>query len=80
MSSDPHPLPGWARYLERQRRLSKDLNEGQRRRLLDAVHRAEVVYKQWRPELRYKLTEVKESQLAEVRLAAEWFIQNIGRL
>lgn len=80
MSSDPHPLVGWARYLEWQRDLSGGLNEQERGRLREAVRRAKIVYRHWRPELRYKLTEPREAQLAEVRLAAEWFIQTLGRL
>ena len=80
MSSDAHPLVGWARYLEWQRGLSGALSDQQRGRLREAVRRAGVVYRHWRPELRYKLTEAREVQLAEVRLAAEWFIQSSGRL
>lgn len=80
MSGDPHPLVGWARYLEWQRDLSGKLSDQARGRLREAVRRAGVVYRHWRPELRYKLTEASAVQLSEVRLAAEWFLQNSGRL
>jgi len=80
MSSDPHPLVGWARYLEWQRKLSATLSRQEGQRLREAVRRAAIVYRHWRPELRYKLTEAREPQVAEVRLSAEWFIQNLGRL
>jgi hypothetical protein len=80
MSCDPHPLVGWARYLEWQRNLSGGLSDPERERLREAIRRAGIVYRHWRPELRYKLTQAQAPQLAEVRLAAEWFIQNIGRL
>jgi len=80
MSSDPHPLVGWARYLQWQRQLSETLGQPEQGRLREAVRRAEIVYRHWRPELRYKSTEVREAQLAEVRFAAEWFIQNLRRI
>jgi hypothetical protein len=80
MSSDPPPLVGWSRYLEWQRNLSGSLRDQERERLREAIRRAGIVYRHWRPELRYKLTEVREVQLAEVRFATEWFIQHLGRL
>jgi hypothetical protein len=80
MSSDPHPLVGWARYLEWQRGLSGALSNQERGRLGEAVRRAGIAYRHWRPELRYKVTEVGAPVLAEVRMAAEWFIQHLGRL
>jgi len=80
MSSDPHPLVGWARYLERQRHLSGGVSAREKTRLREAIRRAEIVYRHWRPELRYKVTEVRDLQFAEVRLAVAWFIQNLGRL
>jgi len=80
MSSDPHPLIGWARYLQWKRRLSETLSQPELERLREAVRRAQIVYRHWRPELRYKSTHVRVAQLTEVRLAAEWFIQNLGRI
>jgi hypothetical protein len=80
MSSDPHPLDGWARLLEWRRLQVKDVSNAVRERLKDATRRASIVYRHWRPELRYKVTDVNAAQLAEVRLATEWFIQHIGRL
>jgi hypothetical protein len=41
--------------------------------------KAEMVYKHWRPELRYKTTNVAPNQLDEVRRAATWFIEQRGR-
>src|SRR5205823_82804 len=64
MSSDPHPLVGWARYLEWQRDLAGVLSDQERGRIREAVRRAGIVYRHWRPELRYKLTEARERQLA----------------
>jgi hypothetical protein len=80
MSSDPHPIVGWARYLKWQRESVGRSSRQEAARLREAVRRAEIIYRHWRPELRYKMTDVREEQLAEVRLAAEWFIQNLGRL
>ncbi len=80
MSADPHPLVGWARFLQWQRTRDPDLAEDVMRRLREAVHKAEQVYKHWRPELRYKVTDVGPRQLDEGRSAASWFIQNRSRL
>jgi hypothetical protein len=80
MSGDPHPIVGWARYLEWQRTLSGRLEKDERERLREAISRAKMVYRHWRPELRYKLTDVRLAQLAEVRRGTEWFLQNRGKL
>jgi len=80
MNSDPHPVVGWARFLHWQRNLSPTLTLQQSQRLKDAVRRAEHVYRHWRPELRYKTTDVQEDQLDEVRRAATWFLGQRGRL
>lgn len=80
MSGDPHPIVGCARYLRWHRQLSGKLSTQDQKTLTEAVRRAEIVYRHWRPELRYKTTQVQAAQLAEVRLAAEWFNQNVGRI
>lgn len=79
MSSDPHPLVGWARFLKWQRFASK-ISTVEMRRLNDAIGHAEMLYKHWRPELRYKLVEVTAPQLAEVSKASTWFLEHRGRL
>jgi hypothetical protein len=80
MNSDPHPLVGWARFLERQRSLSRSLSPQESQQLREAVSKAEQVYKHWRPELRYKTTDVQPDQLDEVGRAATWFIRQRRRL
>jgi hypothetical protein len=80
MSSEPHPLVGWARYLEWHRERSGAPSAQEKAKLRESIRRAAAVYRHWRPELRYKLTEVKPPQFAEARLAVEWFVQNLGRL
>lgn len=80
MSSDPHPLVGWARFLEWQRSASPDLTDRERERLSEAIHKAELIYKHWRPELGYKIRDVVQSQFGEVRKAAMWFIEHRGQL
>ncbi len=80
MNSDPHPLVGWARLLQRQRTIARKLGPQHSELLRETVRRAETVYKHWRPELRYKLVDVTESQLAEVRESAPWFLRQRGRL
>jgi hypothetical protein len=80
MNSDPHPLVGWARFLQWQRGLAATLAAPELQRLNEAVRRAEQVYKHWRPELRYKTIDVVAGQLDEVRRAAAWFLEQQGRL
>jgi hypothetical protein len=79
MESDPHPLVGWAELLRCQ---SSPGNMNPRRgRLLDqAVDLARKVYRHWRPELRYKVMDVKPECLDEVRQAAKWFVDNQSQL
>lgn len=80
MTSDPHPLVGWARLLEWNRSLCGSLTMPERERLQEAVRKAKLVYKHWRPELRYKVTNVSTKQLHEVRLCVNWFIKQRGCL
>ena len=80
MDGDPHPLPGWAQFLRWQRSASTALTTQQSKRLTEAVKKAELVYKHWRPELRYKTTHVALDQLDEVRKAALWFLEHRRRL
>lgn len=76
MEGDPHPLVGWARLLEWQRSTDGRLTSGETRLLKDAIERAGLVYRHWRPELRYKTAQVTEGQIEEVRRSATWFIQH----
>jgi hypothetical protein len=76
MNSDPHPLVGWARFLEWQRSASPELTMRDLQLLKEAVRKATVIYKHWRPELRYKTIGVTPKQLDEVHGAASWFIQH----
>lgn len=80
MTSDPHPLVGWARFLEWQRLASGDLPAEDAQRLREAIHKAIAIYNYWRPELRYKTLEITENQLDEVRRAARWLIDNQAKL
>lgn len=80
MNTDPHPLVGWARFLEWQRSASGALAEADAQRLKEAVNKAIQIYKYWRPELRYKVVEITEDQLAVVRRAATWLKDNHGKL
>ena len=80
MSKTSHPLVGWAQYLQWHRRLSGALTSQDEQRLREAVQKAKHVYKHWRPELRYKTTDVATGQLDEVRRCVSWFIEQRGRL
>jgi hypothetical protein len=79
MSSVSHPLVGWARYLQWQRRTG-NITLQDEQRLREALQKAKLVYKHWRPELRYKTTDVAPSQLDEVRRCVCWFVEQRGRL
>lgn len=79
MSSDPHPLDGWARFLEWHRRL-RALPVREAQRLREAVRKARKVYRHWRPELRYKTIDVAANQFDEVRQCVCWFIDHRGRI
>ncbi len=76
MESDPHPLVGWPRFMEWRRSINKELTSREAQLLTEAIHRAELADKHWRPELRYKMMKVSWDQLQEVRRAAIWFIEH----
>jgi hypothetical protein len=50
------------------------------RRLREAVNKATLIYRYWRPELRYKTVEVPEPPLQEVQRAAKWLLDNQKQL
>jgi hypothetical protein len=79
MSSDPHPLVGWALVLQHQKKLH-DATSVTAARLREAVKQAAQIYKYWRPELRYKTTQFTDGTVTLVRRAASWFIENQDRL
>lgn len=80
MDSDPHPIVGWARFLEWKRSATVKPTPQEIERMRDAIRKAQTVYKHWRPELRYKTIAVTAEQLAEVIKASTWFVEHRGRL
>ena len=80
MNSDPHPLVGWAHFLKQQRQLVGGLSPQDEQRLREAVNKAVLIYNHWRPELRYKITDVDERHLRDVQRAAKWLIDNQAQL
>ncbi len=78
MSNLSHPLDGWARFLAWHRQL-KHLSDQEKNRLREAVRKARMVCRHWRPELRYKTTCVLPRQFDEVRHCTRWFIEQRGR-
>jgi hypothetical protein len=74
----PHDLVGWARLLvERKKHIRPDCD----RELLQHVEsNAEVVYKHWRPEMRYRATQAIDPQLQDVRAATLWIHSNYERI
>jgi hypothetical protein len=79
MDGDAHPIVGWARLLEWKRLPAKPTPQ-EIGRMKDAIRKAEIVYKHWRPELRYKTMTVTAEQLGEVMRACQWFFECRGRL
>jgi hypothetical protein len=79
MNSDPHPVNGWARFLRWNRKL-QNITSATTSLLEEAVRKADQAYRHWRPELRYKISQMNPKQLEEVRNAADWFIKFHGRL
>ena len=80
MNSDPHPLVGWARFLERQRTLIGGLSKQDQQRLREAINKATMIYNFWRPELRYKTVQFTDKQVQEVQRAAKWLLDNHKQL
>lgn len=80
MNADPHPLVGWANFLEWHRSASGALSLAEKQRLTEAVRRATEIYYYWRPELRYKVVEITEPQLNVVRRAATWLKDHQAKL
>ena len=76
MESDPIPLwvgpVSWTGNVP----LPRTLTRRESRLLKEAIRKAELVYKHWRPELRYKTTDVTPDQIEEVTRQATWFIQH----
>jgi hypothetical protein len=79
MDSGPHPLVGWARFLD-WRRSAAGAASSAVRPSQHAVGQARKAYQHWRPGLRYKVTDVTRQQVAEVRDAASWFLKNQDRI
>lgn len=79
MNNDPHPLPGWARFIKL-KRWSVELSPAESHRLNEAINRAQDVYHDWRPELRYKTRVPSAESLRTVRNAVEWLLLNYEKL
>ena len=80
MSHEPHPIVGWARFLEHQRLADPRLTNSDRQRLREAIHKAEFIYSYWRPELRYKVVDLGDEPLRKVQKAAKWLLDNQPQL
>ncbi len=80
MNNDPHPLVGWARFLEWKRLLLGGLTQQDQQRLKEAINKATLIYSFWRPELRYKVIEITDAQLQRVHPAAKWLVDNQMKL
>ncbi|SRR6266852_3039456 len=79
MPSDPHPILGWARFLEHQR-LAGYLSDQDRQMLREAVNKAAFIYSYWRPELRYKVVDIGDELTDKVQKAAKWLLDNQSKL
>lgn len=79
MSSEPHDLIGWAKYLLWLKNAGTTTPQDTSL-LNEALSKATTIYRHWRPALRYKNTQVTAPQLSESLRAAEWFVENRDRL
>jgi hypothetical protein len=79
MNSDPHPIMGWAQFLYWHRLIPGTMTAQQDQCLKEAIKKATLLYQNWRPELRYKVVEITDSQVADVRHAADWILKNQRR-
>ena len=79
MNTDSHPLVGWARFLEWQR-LASNPTAAEKQTLKEAIKKAEIAYKFWRPELRYKSIDFTPAQVDQVHKVTSWFVANRARL
>lgn len=78
MGSEPHHLPGWARYLVHLRRTKNHaINRHSSDQLLAHV---DDLYAQWRPRLRYKTLVPTTAQLKIVVEAVDWLDTNYNDL
>jgi hypothetical protein len=80
MNGDPHPIVGWARFLEWMRSAAGKQADADVRRLRETVNKAMDIYNYWRPELRYKVVEITDTQLSVVQRAAAWLRYNYDQL
>jgi hypothetical protein len=78
MGTEPHHLPGWAKYLVH---LRQKKNHAINRHLSDSLLAyVENLYEQWRPRLRYKAVVPTPAQLKIVREAVDWLDTNYNDL
>lgn len=78
MTTDPHDVAGWGRYLVhlrsfQSRRMGTELR-------FSVQQQAASLYDHWRPRIRYKALTPSAYQLEAVRNAAAWIDENYPRL
>ena len=76
MPRDPHPILGWARFLQFQRMFVGNLSSSDSQRLREAINKAALIYSFWRPELRYKVVDIRDDQLHQIHRATNWLHKN----
>lgn len=78
MSSNPHDIAGWGRYLVF---LRSQMSSRLDRKLSQEVQiQSATLYDHWRPRLRYKTLVPTAAQLKAVRDVVAWFEENHSRL
>ena len=81
MNTDPHPIIGWARLLRwQQEAMDPNMAAAKRKIYNTAIEIAKIVHRHWTPVLRYKVKDVEEAQLEEMRESAEWFLKYFDKL
>lgn len=78
MTSEPHDLLGWCRYLGLVR---KRTQHGFAARIsAELLSHGQRLYRNWRPTLRYRTLAIEGEELREVFEAAAWFRENYNLL
>lgn len=72
MRPEPHDIPGWARLLVHYRDSLGPTYPTTAFAIL-VVNKAEEVYNYWRPEMRYRNTEVTSREVNAALAVAQWF-------
>jgi hypothetical protein len=79
MNYEPHDLVGWAKLLISDKETL--LPPPYHTKFAEQIQvRSFSGYEQWRPEMRYRVTNVPAAEIKRVHSDAKWFLENYGRM